>query len=162
MPVRIAPLRYAAALWATCLLAAAAAPLPAQQRGPQTLFDFERQKLSVDWSAVGRVQAERLPLPAEAVSADAPVAGHAMRVATGGAAGVFVRPGRTSLPWQNVESVSFWIYRSPEESRQRAKSELELHFYEADGAARFWKKIDLDHAGWKECRVPLKWMRWGD
>jgi hypothetical protein len=37
---------------------------------------------------------------------------------------------------------------------------VELQVMEPDARVRFWRKIVIDHDGWKRYTVPLKWMRW--
>ncbi len=56
----------------------------------------------------------------------------------------------------------FWVYRSGDEAQAHPKSTLDVQFIEADGKARFTRKVELDHRGWKQVSLPLAWFRWGE
>ncbi len=129
---------------------------------PRVLFDFERSGLGADWSAVRQITVARQPVPAFSQQAVVAPAGHGVRVSTAGAAGLFAKSGKVPQDWRPFESVSFWVYRSPEEAGRRPLSTAEVQIYESDGKARFWRRVELDHTGWKKVSLPLRWFRFGD
>lgn len=143
---------------AICLAAASCA-----RAEEQSLFDFEQGALGDAWSASGKIGAKRIasPAPSDGDARGTP-RGQALEIATAGGAGLFARAGQVKLKWPDVEAISVWVYRSPAEARARPQSTVELQFYEADGKARFWRKVDVAHVGWQRYDVPLKWLRWGD
>jgi hypothetical protein len=134
--------------------------LNAQER---MLFDFERGALGDAWSASGKLQAARIksPAPVESRTSTAP-RGNVIQIDTTGGAGLFVRSGQAKAEWENVETVSFWVFRAAAEARSRPQSTIEFQFYEPDGKSRFWRKVDVAHSGWQRYELPLKWFRWGE
>jgi len=125
------------------------------------LFDFEKNGLSVDWSAKGHIQAARKPMPPiERVTGLRP-AGKGITIKTGGKGGIYAKRGRVPRDWRGFENLSFWVYRSADETAKFPRSILEIQLYEADGRSRFWRRIDVSHRGWRQFTVPLRWFRWG-
>lgn len=61
--------------------------------------------------------------------------------------------------WCDYAMLYLWIYR---ESQAERPDQIELRCVEADGLAHFWRKIELNHRGWKLLVVPLQSLRWGD
>ncbi|MDP6717456.1 MAG: hypothetical protein QGF59_02320, partial [Pirellulaceae bacterium] len=128
----------------------------------QVLFDFDQKTLSVDWSAVGKISATRKDAPAFEPREGKQPGGKGITVTTEGKAGLYAKTGRVPDDWDGFDEVSFWIHRSEEEARERAKSVLEVQVYESDMKARFWHRVEVDHKGWKQVSLPLRWFRWGD
>jgi hypothetical protein len=128
----------------------------------QLLFDFERPGLGADWSAVRQITVARQPVPAFSQQAAVTPSGFGARISTQGGAGLFSKSGKVPEDWRRFAAVSFWVYRAPEEARRRPASSLEVQIFEKDGKARFWRRVDLDHTGWKEVSLPLRWFRFGD
>jgi hypothetical protein len=128
----------------------------------QLLFDFDSRSLSEEWSAIRQITVAREPVPAPSAQAGIVPAGRGARVDTAGRAGLFAKTGKVPRDWRQFESVSLWIYRSPEEARRRPTSIVEIQIYESDGKTRFWRRVDLAHTGWKRFSVPLCWFRYGD
>jgi hypothetical protein len=146
-----------AAILAVVLLSAAA--LRAEQ---QLLFDFERQGLSSDWSAMGKISAARRPVPESSAQGEVVPAGHGAYMKAGANGAFFSKQGKVPGDWRRFESVSLWVHRSPEEAQLHPVSTIDLRVYENDGRTRFWRKVELKHTGWAEISLPLKWFRFGD
>lgn len=126
------------------------------------LFDFDNdRKLSTDWSAVGKIKAKRQAGPKGKDASDSGPSGNAVTLETEGKAGLFAKSGTVSRNWEEFSHVSFWVHRAAAEAELRSESVMEIQIYEEDQKARFWRKVTLDHEGWKEFRLPLKWFRWG-
>ncbi len=88
-------------------------------------------------------------------------AGHALEVVAGPSTGFYSKGARMVGTWPQMREFSFWVYRSQDEARRQPKSTLEVQFLERDGRSRFWRRVDLDHQGWKRVALPLAWCRWG-
>ena len=141
----------------TCLLCLASG-LSAQE--PALEITFETGSLSDDWSAIKAISAARVSAPDVPANVQDGPAGKALAIKSAGNAGVFLKVGKGPSDWSQCSEISFWAYRSPEEAAKNATSTLEVQIYEKQPGARFWRKITLDHTGWKEINVPLKWCRW--
>ena len=128
----------------------------------QLLFDFDRRSLSDDWSAMGRITVAREPVPSASADAGIVPSGRGASADTAGGGGLFAKSGKVPRDWRQFESVSFWVYRAPDEARRRPTSTIEIQIYESDGKARFWRRVDLAHTGWKRFSEPLRWFRYGD
>ena len=127
----------------------------------RVLFDFEKKRLSVDWSAVGKIRVNRVPIPAaKEVKGNRP-SGKGIIVETEGRGGVFCKSGRVPGDWSKFSELSFWVHRSEKDAKQTPKSVLEIQIYEAGAKAKFWRRITVSHTGWKRVSVPLRWFRWG-
>ena len=148
-----------------CIVAFALAGLllPRTVRAKETvLLDFEQGPLSTRWTAVGVVNATRKAIaPPDAAVADGPT-GQGVTVKTEGGGGIYAKSGTLPADWRPYASISFWVYRSPDESKRHAKSAIELQMYEADGKAKFWRKFEVNHTGWQRYTADLKWFRWGN
>jgi hypothetical protein len=130
----------------------------AEAKKAETLFDFE-QELAASWSAQGDLQAARKPL-VEAGPAQGPErSGVEIRAAA--RSGLATRPGKIPRDWRKYEELAFWVYRAPEEARRTPSSAIEVQLLETDLKARFWRKVDLRHEGWKQLTLPLRWFRTG-
>jgi hypothetical protein len=141
-------------------LAAAVAPAAAKDL---VLFDFERGGLSDDWSAVRNIQVSRQPLAAPPPPAgEGAPQGAALDISTKGSGGLYAKSGRIPADWLKYRDLTFWMYRSPDEAARHPTSHLEVQLLEANAHAHFWRKVDVDHTGWKRYTVPLRWMRWGN
>lgn len=123
------------------------------------LFDFEQRKLSVDWQAFGNLQARRDELNGPD-SANIPPAGSGVWIKTGGNAGLFTKAERVDADWRKHQTLSFWVYRSQAQARTREQAIFEVQLREADLNAGFWRRVSVNHRGWKEIRLPLTWFRW--
>lgn len=144
------------------MLAALGAFEPAASRAVLVL-DFESRALGDEWTAAGDVQAERRAGPAfdatGALAPDAP-SGQALIVTSGkGRGGLATRPGVAPAEIGDCESLSLWIHRSPEEAQRRASTTLELQFVEVPGV-RLWRKLVVDHSGWRRFDLPLRHFGW--
>jgi len=122
------------------------------------LFDFEKEALSNQWSAIRNIRVIRDDGP-EAPDAEGAPGGKAVQVDTKGSGGLYCKPGPIPTDWRKFSEVSVWVYRSAEEVKARPKSTIEFQMYEADGRARFWRKVEVDHTDWKRVSAPLKWFR---
>lgn len=144
-----------------CLTVAIYSRAEAQAPNERVLFDFQAPGLSADWSPAGKIQLVRAELPEAPNGEGVLPVGHGLQISAAASTGFFTRPGRTPGNWPQVREVSFWVYRSPDEAKRQPRSSIEVQFVERDGRSRFWRKIDLDHEGWKRVSAPLAWFRWG-
>lgn len=126
------------------------------------LFDFERRGLGEQWSAVGKITAARVPVAGEIPEGEIAPAGQMLALTSEGAGGIYAREGTLPGDWRTFREVRFWMRRAGEPAADAKPAALELQLLEADGRTRFWRKIEVAHGGWRQYRVPLKWMRWGD
>jgi hypothetical protein len=131
-----------------------------ERRETVLLFDFNKEKLTADWTAVGgdRIEASRQRLPASNVRDRFAPDGQGVTVRTKGNSGLVCRSQRVPQDWSAFDSVSFWVHRDAGEPI----SNMEVQFYEADGKARLWRKVTVEHTGWKQYSFPLEWCRWGE
>ncbi|MBI4879984.1 MAG: hypothetical protein HY812_10055 [Planctomycetes bacterium] len=126
----------------------------------RVLFDFEAEEWRAPWSARGGIEIARLPLPESEEPPDAALDRFAARICAGAGSACGARlPG--SEDWSKLEELSFRVFRAPEEASLRPGVTLEVRLVEADGRARFWRKVVLEHAGWRRVALPLRWFRWG-
>ncbi|MCA9246747.1 MAG: hypothetical protein KDA42_06515 [Planctomycetales bacterium] len=131
------------------------------------LFDFEHPAFAQRWAAVRSIQVERksapaydAPEPASATNSFAP-AGAALAIHTAGQGGLYTTGTIAQRDWSDIESLAFWVYRQPPPGVP-VPSVMEVQFIEADGKARFWRRIVLEHEGWQRIELPLYWFRWGE
>ena len=135
---------------------------PVCSTGDQVLFDFDRRPLSKDWTAVGDVQAERRPLSKyDRVVHHGPV-GKGVRITAQSSSGLFTKARIVPRDWSSFAQINFWVFRSEDEVRRKPKLVMEVQIVESDQRARFWRRVELSHAGWKQIQLPLRWFRWGD
>ncbi len=74
---------------------------------------------------------------------------------------VYTRSGRLPADLAQAESLSFWVYRAPtEQSGSSNHPVLEVQFLEADGKAKFWRRVDITASGWSRQNVPLRYLAW--
>jgi hypothetical protein len=154
-------------LWAGLLLfgpfSAAANDAPAPQGGkPRLLFDFEDGPLSDRWTAAAEVVAARESLPAKAAGEGLVPAGAGLRLTAKAAGGIATQRDAVPRDWRRVRAIEFWVYRSPAEAERHPTAAIEIRLAEADGKARFWRKVETQHHGWQKYSLPLAWFRWGD
>ena len=144
------------AAFAGCILALAPARggEPAKERA---LFRFEDQRVTLTPSRVTAVTAE---LPAQAEGQGAKPEGTALHVTAPAAGGVAIGCDDFPRDWRRFAAVRFWVYR--DEKYADSTTVIEFRAVEKDGQARFWRKLDLTHTGWKQIELPLAWFRWGD
>lgn len=148
--------------WILCLAWFTLAIGPAPGQDPvKILFDFD-EPLGQDWTAAKAIKAQAGTLEASTPKEElAPPSGRAVHVATTGEGGLYTKQGRIDNDWLATAELSVWFYRSPEEARQRPETTVEWQLIEADDKARFWRKITLDHTGWKRYSARLSHFRWG-
>jgi hypothetical protein len=126
--------------------------------------DFETGADLQRWSVIGTLQGQLLPLPAvpDAAAAGSPPAGNGVRLTTPGASGFFIKSGQLPAGVARFDTLRFWVHRQPAAGDAAKPSTIEVRFYESDGKAWFWRRMVLDHEGWKQVEVPLAWTRWSD
>lgn len=153
------PSRPAAAAFSLSMLLLLACPARAETR---ILHDFEHTSLKDGWIAQGPVSLDREPGPpreAGGPTTDAP-GGKAVHVTARGKAAILSRPVTEVTPWPSVRRVGVWIHRGPAAGEE--PDVLELQLLEPGRRSRFWRKLVLDHQGWKRFEIPLAWMRWSE
>lgn len=156
--VRGGLLRHAIAV---CLLGCVCvATATADERaGAGTRFDFDALPLSRDWTVAGPIRAARGKLPEaapEGLKEGTGPRGEAVLLEADGPAMFYTKPKVVAADWGPNEEIAFWLH-SPGE-----KLAIEVRAIEADAKARFWRKVEVDHKGWKEVRLPLAWFRDSD
>lgn len=139
-----------------CIVMATAALTICRPGAAEVISGFETGVDLQRWSPVGSVTSERVAVPAPPEGMAAGPAGNGVRLATAGKAGLFLKAGELPANLARFDTLRFWVHRG----EQAAPSTIEVRFYEADGKAWFWRKVVLEHAGWKCIEVPLKWTRW--
>ena len=145
------------------LLALATARAEDARPGTETvLFDFTQPGLGDTWTAQGKIQAGRARPPEIAAGEGTLPEGEAVELTAGPGGLFFTKKGQLKVDWPKVRQVAFWLYRSADEARERPKAAMEVRFYEDDGRSWFWRRVDLEHTGWKRFEVPLAWCRWGE
>jgi hypothetical protein len=133
-----------------------------QPAEPRLLFDFESAPLASQWTAVGQVQAAIVP-PAPGDNASADPNFRTLKITTTGAGGVYTLPDQVPADWRSTRAIAFRIFLPPRGEGQPApRTTIEVQLLEADGRARFWRRIDLDEAGWHTLELPLAEFRWGE
>lgn len=154
--------RYAIALLAVALALSQSATAAADEHaGGATQFDFDSAPLGQQWTAAGRIRVVRGDLP------EAPPAGladnqgprgQAALLEADGPAMFYTKPRAVAADWRSCEEIAFWLYASGKDDAPV----IEVRAIEADAKARYWRKVEIDHRGWKEIRLPLIWFRAGD
>lgn len=139
-----------------CLLVGATARAEETAR---TLFAFDEATAADNWVAINGLPLE-IGAPPEAAAANAGPTGAAAHLKAATAGGLYAKRDAAPLDWTKVRAATFWVYRSAEAAAAGATTPIELQFVEGDGKTRFWRKIDLNHTGWKQYEVPLRWCRW--
>jgi hypothetical protein len=149
------------------LLAILKSVTPALQSS-RRFFGFEESGLSNHWMAQGDITIERKRPPTEyqpeiANDADPPPSsdpkGDAIHLSTPGNSIFLAVDGLVPNDWSEMEAVSFWVYRA---NTQSPPTTIELRIFGKNPRSRFWRKLVVDHQGWKRYSIPLRWMRWGD
>jgi len=127
----------------------------------QVLFDFEQGDLKGAWTAVRKIEAARTPVPEPAAKVEDGPDGQGLWLTSPGEGGLFSQPGKVPADWQDFAELSFWLYRTADEAAQHPVSTLDVQVLESDGKTKFWRKLVVDHTGWKKVTVPLRWMQFG-
>ena len=125
----------------------------------RTLFAFDEPTAADAWVAVNGLPLV-IGIPPEAAAANAGPQGKAAHLKAAAAGGLFAKRDAAPLDWSKVRTAKFWAYRSAEAAAASAATPIEVQFVEGDGKTRFWRKVDLNHTGWKQYEVPLRWCRW--
>ena len=131
-----------------------------------TLFDFDSFGLSSRWAAQGKIAVERKPPPMP-FAADPErrergsrgPAGAAVHLKAADNSIFFTKAKRVPTDWQPYETVSFWVYRDPD---QQNSVTIELQLFQPNNRTRHWRRVTIDHQGWQQYTVPTRWMRWSD
>lgn len=145
-----------------CALALLAAPAGA---GEATLIDFEQGKLGEQWTAEGALRAEGADLPAAALAAlptagdGARPAGRGLHLTASGRAVLSTRAEVIPADWTASEALVLWVYRDAQVAARQPTVVLEVQLVERDLAARLWRKVVLDHTGWRRVELRLGWFR---
>lgn len=125
----------------------------------RTIFTFDDAIAADQWVAIAGVPVE-VGAPPEAAPGGMP-SGSALHVTSaGGNGGLYAKRDAAPLDWSTVKNATFWVYRSAEAAQADDATQIEVQFVESDGKTRFWRRMDLNHTGWKQYEVPLRWCRW--
>lgn len=154
-------LRNSLAAWLALLavLVGTGASLEAGDTEETGIHDFEERTLSSDWTAVGTISATREDIAVE-VPPGGP-SGKGVRIEAQAQSGLFLRSGRAPGDWRSFRAIHFWVHRGADEAKERPTSVLEFQVYEKDTKARRWRKVEINHTGWKRITLPLRWFRFG-
>jgi len=128
----------------------------------ELLFDYEEEELSQQWAVQGYIQVARGPLPEKISSEEVGVLGFGVMIQADKNSMFFTKQGIVPSDWRSYENLVLWIYRSPKEALQRKSSSFEVRVIESDKKTLFWRKLEVDHQGWKRFDLPLRWFGWGE
>jgi hypothetical protein len=126
-----------------------------------TLFDFERERLSNEWTGVGKIEAARVELAQDDLPKEGGPGGFGVRLKSAGGGGLFTKAPKLPVELLSAAEVELWIHRSADEAKAHPTSVMEVQFLEGGGPVRFFRKVELTHTGWKKVELPLKYFRWG-
>jgi hypothetical protein len=135
----------------------------AQDASTKATWDFEQHKLSDEWTAGGKIAAQRVP----GEIGQQPKPKRADDLIPGGqVATLDAQPGSTfalrrelpRIPWERAERISFWVARTPEEAKRDADCTLDLLFLDAANRATFSRKVVIKGSGWQQVEVPVEWI----
>ncbi|MFM9960519.1 MAG: carbohydrate binding domain-containing protein [Planctomycetaceae bacterium] len=131
---------------------------------------FARELLTFD----GTVGGEQLTVlakskvetwqPQDSVTAKGPApAGRAVRLSGEKGSGFVAKSKSLSeVDWRKSGTLAFWVHRSADEVKEHPTVSLDVQLIEEDRQAHFWRKLDLNHTGWKLIEMPLDWFRWSN
>lgn len=139
------------------------APTPARPAPAQVLFDFEGPDARTDFGSQTKSVIGVRPAPEVAADLAPPdaatprPAGTALRVQ--GFAKTFVHAQAKRMPHDLTQfaAVSLWVFRGEDEVEKHPQTDIELQLVEEEGV-RFWRKLTLDHTGWRRIELPLRWL----
>ena len=137
--------------------------------GQERFFGFDTPALKKRWTAQGAITVQRKRPPIEYKSngtngvdtrrKSVVPEGAAVHVSTSGKGVFLTTKGLTPRDWSDMETISFWVLRA---ERDAPPTTVELQIYGTNPQAKFWRKLVIDHHGWKMISVQLRWMRWGN
>ena len=135
----------------------------AQQADRQAVrFDFKQPGLSNQWSAQGKVQVRRTKVSEVSEMPGKGASGFCVQIDATAPGNFGTLRGQVPRDWQPLEELSFWVYRSKDETKRAPSTPIEVQLIESDGKTRFWRRVDLAGSGWQEIKLPLRWFRWAD
>ena len=126
-----------------------------------TLFDFEGERLSNEWTGIGKIEAARVELAKDDLPKQGGPAGFGVRLKSVGGGGLFTKAPKLPVELLSAAEVELWIHRSADEAKAHPTSTMEVQFLEGGGPVRFFRKVELTHTGWRKVELPLKFFRWG-
>jgi tetratricopeptide (TPR) repeat protein len=123
------------------------------------LLDFDAAGGEADWNAPQNAQVQWVDGPDAPPIPGARPAGKAMKIAADAKGGfVYTRRGKLPADLAQCEAITFWAYLDKQVEQPVV---LELQLLEADGKAKFWRRVELNRKGWQKVVAPLRLMRWG-
>ena len=142
------------ALW--CSVAAA-------QEATKVTWDFDKQPLSQEWTAGGKITAAR----AVGEPVEKPKASHEGDLIPGGqVATIVAQPGSffglkkdlPRVPWERAQRISFWLSRSEEEAKRDPECEFDLFFLDGNSKPAFSRKFVFKGSGWQQFETSTLWI----
>ncbi|HEY1065840.1 MAG TPA: hypothetical protein VGE52_07015 [Pirellulales bacterium] len=122
------------------------------------IADFENDDWSKSWTPVRMITAARVTGGTGKAAPDT-AGDHVLKIKTAGGAGLATNKGVRPDALGEYDAVEAWIYRpAPKPGETPQPNVIEFQFVEADGA-KFWRKIELSHNGWKKIRAELPFFR---
>lgn len=135
-------------------------PLGLSAAEAEVVFDFEQPGLGDSFSAAGKLSASRVALPKAELPDGGGPAGFGVELKSEGGGGLFSKPGKLPADLLKTAEVELWVFRSADEAKAHPTGVIEVQFLEAGRTARFFRKVELTHTGWKKFELPLRWFRW--
>lgn len=136
----------------------------AQPQAPATIaWDFDKQALSTEWTAGGKITATRaVGEPAEkpkAIRADDLVPGGQVAAIDAQPNSFFaLKKELPRLPWERAERISFWVSRSAEEAKRDPECIFDVLFLDAASRAVFSRRVIITGSGWQQVEIPTLWI----
>ena len=124
---------------------------------PTVLFDFDSGKVG-DWFRLTSKGVMGLrPAPEFQGDAVAPPGGQALRVQSFPRTFLHSLDGKMPGDWSSFESLSMWVYRTEAAAARHPTTSFEVQLLQEQGV-RFWRRVQIEHAGWQRLELPLKWF----
>lgn len=132
---------------------------PVQSRELLTFDDGHGEQ----WAVLANSKLE-LWKPAETIAEPGLIpTGRALRVSGGAGSGLVMRSKSVAdADWRKSARLVFWLHRTLDEAKLHPRVSLDVHLIEADRQAYFWRRLDVEHSGWKKIELPLDWFRWSN
>ncbi len=133
------------------------------QEASRVGWDFERQALSTEWTAGGKITAARAigelaekPKPIRA--GDLVPSGQIATIDAEAGSSFALRKELPRVPWELAERISFWVSRSAEEARRDPDCTFDLLFIDPASRVVFSRRIVLKGSGWQQIEIPTRWI----
>lgn len=133
------------------------------QEATKVGWDFEKQALSTEWTAGGKITATRAigepvekPKPLQA--GDLIPGGQVATIDAQPSSFFAQKPDLPRVPWERAERISFWVSRSAEEAKRDPDCTFDVLFLDATNRAVFSRRVILTGSGWQQVEIPAQWI----